>query len=307
MLLQLKSELRKLFSVRSTYILLSIALVLVGLFGYFGTSGETYEKAVCEPTGQVLYARDYADERLKGQPPEEICGGNVIYTTETTKNLPKEKLLFALQETLPVVVTLVCIILILFVAHEFRYNTINYTLTISNSRSKVLLAKLIVATLFTLLTTLVAAGVIIAVAFTAIGIKDLNLPAQDYNWLYVLARHLGYAVGYTLFGVGVALLVRNLTVAIAAALILPTLDGIAGFLLSTRDIEPTKVLPFTALDRFGNVASDITTGTADVGERFMNASATYPATALGALAVFAVYLVGLWLITWYLFLKRDAN
>ena len=307
MLRQLKSELRKLFSVRSTYILLSIAFVLVGLFAYFGTSGETYDKAVCDSTGEVLYTRNYVDERLKTASAEEICGGEVTAATETTKDLSKERLLSGMQEAVPIVVTFVSIILVLFVAHEFRYNTINYTLTISNSRSKVLLAKLIIAIVFTLLTTLLAVGVSMAVAFAAIGIKDLNLPAQDYNWLYVTFRHLVYALGYTLFSVGVAVLVRNLTVAVAAAFILPTLDGIAGFLLSTRHIEPTKVLPFSALDRFGNVALDVTAGTADVGERFANASAMYPATAFGALAVFAVYLVGLWLITWFLFLKRDAS
>ena len=104
-----------------------------------------------------------------------------------------------------------------------------------------------------------------------------------------------------------AVLVRNLTFAVAAAFILPNLDRIAGFLLSTRDIEPTKTLPFSALGRFGNVASDIATGTAEAGEDFLGASATLPATALGALAVFTAYLLGLWLITWYLFLKRDAN
>lgn len=307
MLPQLKSELRKLFSVRSTYILLSIAAVLIGLFAYFGTSGETYEKAVCESTGEVLYTRDYADERLQNAPPEEVCGGDVTFTLETTKDLPKEKLLFGMQEAVPLVVTFVSIILILFVAHEFRYNTINYTLTISNSRSKVLLSKLVIGTVFTLLTTLLAIGLSMAVSFTAIAVKDLNLPAQDYNWLYVLTRHLVYALGYTLFSVAVALLVRNLTFAIAASLVLPTIDGLAGFLLSMRDIEPTKVLPFFALDRFGNVASDITTGTVDVGEKFLNASATQPATVLGALAVFMAYFVGLWVVTWILFLKRDAN
>jgi ABC-type transport system involved in multi-copper enzyme maturation permease subunit len=307
MFYQLKSEFRKLLSIRSTYILLSIALVIVGLAAYFGTSGETYEKAVCQSSGEVLYTRDYTDERLQQAGPEEICGGNVTITAETTKDLHKERLLFGLQETVPIVVTFVSIILVLLVAHEFRYNTINYTLTISSSRSKVLLAKLVVAVLFTLLTTLLAVGVSLAVTSAAISLKDLTLPAQDYNWLYVVSRHLVYALGYTLFAVGVAVLVRNLTVAVAAVFIFPILDEIAGLLLAIRDIEPTKALPFSALGRFGNVTLDVAPGMADEAAEFASVSATLPATALGALTVFAVYLVALWAITWYLFLRRDAN
>lgn len=307
MIAQLKSEVRKLLSVRSTYILLSISLVLVGLFAYIGTSATTYETATCQSTGEVLYGQGFADARLEGSSPEEVCRGPVTYATETTRDLPKERLLFGLQEAVPVTVTFASIILILFVAHEFRYNIINYTLTISNSRSKVLLAKLTVSIVFTILIALLAIGVNMAVSLAAISVKDLNLPAQDYNWLYIVSRHVVYALGYTLLGVGIAVLVRNLTFAIASVFVLPTLDGLARFLLAIREIEPTRVLPFSALDRFGNVASDVVGRTSDVGDKFANASGTLPATALGALGVFAIYLVALWAITWYLFLRRDAN
>lgn len=43
------------------------------------------------------------------------------------------------------------ILAILNVAHEYRYNTITYTLTVSNSRLKVFLAKTIVVTAYSLL------------------------------------------------------------------------------------------------------------------------------------------------------------
>lgn len=307
MLLQLKSELRKLLSVRSTYILLVIACAFISLFSYFGTSAQTYETAKCESTGQVIYTKDYSDERLQSASPEQICGGTVTNVQQTSRQLPKEKLLFGLQESVPVMITLVGIILILLVAHEFRYNTINYTLTISNSRSKVLAAKLIVGAVFAIVTTLFAIGLSLAVTFAAISAKDLVLPAQDYDWLYVIGRHLVYGLAYALFTIGLAVLVRNLTMAIAAYFVLPTLDGILSMLLANRDIEPTKTLPFTALDRFGNVASDIATGTANVGEKFLNTSQNLPATAWGALAVFAGYFVVLWVVTWVLFTRRDAN
>jgi|GEM_PF-203741 hypothetical protein len=305
MIAQLKSEIRKLLSVRSTYILLAVALALIGLFAYLGTSSIAYETVTCEPTGEVLMSRDYVDERLQDKTPEEVCGGPVSRVQEIIRDLPKERLLFNLQEAVPIIVTFASVILVLFVAHEFRYNLINYTLTISNSRSKVLLSKLAVGVSFTTLAVLLAIGVNVAATFAAVSIKDLNLPAQDYNWLYILGRHVVYALGYTLLAVSVAVLVRNLVFAIVAIFVLPTLEGIASFLLSTRDIEPAKVLPYSALDRFGNVAADVVNASPDVTEKFV--SGVHPATAMGALGVFAIYLVALWGITWYLFLRRDVN
>lgn len=301
MITQLKSEFRKLLTVRSTYILIGIAFALLALFAYTGTSAQTYEEAVCKQTGEVLYSQNQTDPRLADASPEQVCGGTVVYTQQKSSDLPKEKLLYNLQETLPIMTTFVSIVLILFVAHEFRYNTINYTLTISNSRSKVLLAKLIVGSIVIVVTTLVAIAIATAMTYAAISIKDLTLPAQDYNWLYILSRHLGYALGYGLFCLGLALLIRNLTASIAIAFVLPTVDGLAGYLLATRDIEPTKALPFSALDRFGNVVLT------DTGTTFANEAARQPATVLIAAGVFSIYLVVLWAAAWLLFLRRDAN
>lgn len=307
MFAQLKSEFRKLLTVRSTYILISLALILIALFSYTGTSARTYEEAACAKTGEVLYTEGRTDPRLDQMSAKEICGGTVNYNKITSRDLPKEKLLYNLQEALPVAVIFVSIVLILLIAHEYRYNIINHTLTISNSRSKVLLAKVTLSIIVTTLVALLAMAVSVGATYAAVGIKDLSLPAQDYNWLYIGARHIGYAVGYALFCVGIAALVRNLTAGIAAAFLLPTIDSIAGFLLSTRNIQPTKVLPFSALDRLGNVASDISARTVDAAEKLSGATSGRPATVLVAIGVFGLYLVGLWVITWILFLKRDAN
>lgn len=308
MLSQLKSEFRKLFSVRSTYILVVLALVLTVLFAYFGTSASTYEEAVCDSSGKVLYSRDYTDERLENASPEELCEGMVSYNTKTSNDLPKERLLYSLQESLPLTVTFVSIVLILLVAHEFRYNTISYTLTTSNSRSKVLAAKLLIGILFTIATTLLTVGVTLATVYTAVSLKDLNLPPQDYNWMYVLGRHMVYALGTALLGMGVAVLLRSLVASIAAVFVLPIIDGIVGLLLMAREIEPTKILPFSALERFGNVAADMIPGTsADTAVRFGGMDASSQATVLGSLVVFGAYFIALWIITWILFLKRDAN
>jgi ABC-type transport system involved in multi-copper enzyme maturation permease subunit len=305
MLAQIKSEFRKLFTVRSTYILVIVALLLTILFSYFGTSAQTYDEAVCDSTGEVIYSSDFSDEQLSKASPEDICGGSVSYTTKTERNLPKEKLLFTLQETLPLTITFVSIVLVLLVAHEFRYNTISYTLTISNSRSKVLLAKIIAGTVFTLATTLLALGVTLATFYLAVNIKNLYLPTQDYNWVYILSRHFVYALGTTLIFMGIAILVRNLVASIAAVFVLPIIDSIAGLLLMTRDIEPTKVLPFSSLDRFGNVVSDMVPGAS--AERFGGMDVNSQATVVGSLVAFGLYFIVVWSLAWLTFLRRDAN
>lgn len=305
MISTLKSEFRKLLSVRSTYILTAVALALISLFAYFGTSAVTYEEVVCGSTGEVLYSRDYSDPRLEQASPQDICEGEIVTNTKTDKNLSDDRQLYGLQEAVPVMATFVSIVVVLLMAHEFRYNTINYTLTISNSRSKVLLSKLLVSVAFTVIVTLLAMGVSLAVTQAAVNIKDLTLPAQDYNWLYIVARHVAYSVCNALFALVIATLLRSLVASIAAIFVLPTIDGIGGFLLAARNIEPTKVLPFSALDRFGNVVTDVSTsgGVAD----FMAQTSSGSASAAMSGAVVAAYLAGLWLVTWYLFVKRDAN
>lgn len=305
MIPQLKSEIRKLFSVRSTYVLILIGFVMISLFSYFGTSVITSEKAVCKQTGEVLYSNEYEDPRLQGAGPEQICGGEVEYVTETSSELPKDKLLLGLQESVPVITTFVSIVIVLFMAYEFRYNTINHTLTISNSRSKVLVSKLLVSVVFTVLVTLLAIGLNVLVTKFAIDVKNLTLPGQDYNWLYVVSRHVGYAVASSVCFLGVITIVHSLTAGTAAIFVLPIINSIAAMLLAARNIEPTRILFFTALERFGSVAADVTGQ--EIPSEFLKGTSAGPASVVGAGAIVAVYLIALWVITWIIFLRRDAN
>jgi hypothetical protein len=130
------------------------------------------------------------------------------------------------------------------------------------------------------------------------------LPPQDsYNWGYIIARFIGYALGFSLIGLAVMVLVRNTVAGIVAIFVLPMIDGIASELLRSRDIEPTKFLPFSALTRVNSVAADyVPYQNADIP----GGNDLLQATVLGATAVFAVYFVGVWIVSWYLFLKRDA-
>lgn len=301
MIPQIKSEIRKLLTVRSTYILVLVAMALIVLFTYVGTSGTYSSEITCVRDG---HTEIISEEAYMETSPEELCeGGNVNYNDKYSDDVEKDRLLFGLQEIVPVISLFASIILVLLVAHEFRHNTISYTLTISNSRSRVVAAKLLVSAAFVLLATLLAMGVAVGTFFVAASIKGLNVPAQDFDWLYIVGRHLTYSLGFTLFGMGIALLVRNLTAAIAALFVLPTINDIAGYLLSTRDYEPTKLLPFSALNRVGNVVTDVMSSSAS----FIPSGSENQASVMQALAVFAAYLVGVWLISWILFIKRDGN
>lgn len=298
----LKSEIRKLLTVRSTYILIFSAFALIGLFTYVGTSASDYEEAICQSTGEVLYSIEQFDPRLENASPEDVCGGPVSYNRIVINDLSEDKLLFNFQEAIPVISMFISVVLVLFMAHEFRYNTISHTLTLSNSRSKVLLAKLIVGVLFTITITLFTLGLILAVSHIAINVKGLHLPAQDYDWAYVFLRHLGYVLIYSLLWLGIITLIRNLTAGIAAILLLPTIEAIVAFLLEERGIEPTKVLPFSALNRFSDAATGLTS-TDPVTEL---ATRSEPASVLMAGLVALAYLVGVWAVAWWLFLRRDA-
>lgn len=296
----LKSEIRKLLTVRSTYILIAIALALTVLINYLGTSPTKYEEPVDQ---KIVQMTDEFGNEVSYPDPDVP----VTYKTVVTRDLPKEELVMNLQESVPIIVIFVSIVLILLMAHEYRYNIINHTLTIANRRSKVLGAKILVGSMFTVLVTLLGIAVALGTSYLAIQVKDLNLPTQDYDWFYITLRHTVYSLGYALFCLGVAALVRNLTAGIAAAFVLPTIDSIAGFLMASRDLEPTKMLPFSALDRFGNVAADVGRTNADLAEKFNGMVSSQPATVVGSLAVFCAYFAGLWLVTWLLFLKRDAS
>jgi ABC-type transport system involved in multi-copper enzyme maturation permease subunit len=287
----LKAEFKKLLTVRSTYILTALVVVIVGLFTYFGTS-------------QTVIESDVKPQSAEQAAPPPDAKQQLNTTRVVSKELPKEALVTHFQDKIPVVALLTAIVVVLLMGHEFRYNTITYTLTASNSRSKVLGSKVIVSTAYALFVALLAMGVMAASAYIAIHVKGLYLPPQDFPWGMIILRQASYVLGFSLMALAFITLARNLIAGIVAIFLLPTIDAVVGQLLSNWQIEATKVLPYSALNRVGNVLTDYVPAyrASDSGT-----GAMIPATALGAAGVFALYLVGIWLVSWYLFLKRDAS
>lgn len=288
MIATLKAEFQKLLTVRSTYVISGLLIFLTPLFVYLDTSAIYVPKdsGPAESSANIQ-APPPADtsqtEQSSDKPPELI----------KSKDLPKDKLANNISGSIGAV-ALFAVLAILLMAHEFRYNTIAYTLTAANSRSKVLLSKMIVVITSTAVLTTLMILLTVAATYLAVHIKGLNLPQQDIDWVAVPARLLAYLLSFSLLGLALITLLRNLTAAIVAIFMLPIVDSILAGLLRKNNIEPTDWLPFSALDR---ISSSLNNGVADT---------SLPSVSRAVLT-FGAYLIIIWAVSWYLFLRRDAN
>lgn len=236
----LRAEYRKLFTIRSTYILCLVALLLSGFISFWVMG----HRAPVESPWIFMEVANTA------------AGLGAMFLS---------------------------IIAILLVAHEYRYNTIMYTLTSANSRTKVLLAKIISMSSFAIAFTVfsVAFGVFLSWLGITMSGKDV-VPQQFFYW-DTAWRSLYFVLAYTLVGLMLSTLVRHVVGAIVTLLIVPsTIEGLLTLVLKSNG----KYLPFTALDQ-------------------VNAGAVLKPHI--AALIFTAYLAVGWVIAWWLFLRRDAN
>ncbi len=235
----LKAEFRKLLTIRSTYILSILALLLLGLI--------------------VFYGAGYRQE-----------GANEFWMSGVLSHVSNATSIF------------LALIAILLASHEYRYNTIMYTLTSANSRTKVLLAKLSAMTIFSLgfMAIMTAIAVLLYVLGVAVS-PTAEFTASQFLWRDLWPA-VYYAVAYGLLGLALAMLLRHVVGAIASLFIIPTVEGLLSLLLK----DNTKYLPFHALEE-------------------VNMQVAFSAGK--AALIFTLYLVATYLLAWYLFLRRDAN
>lgn len=240
MLPLLHAEFRKVFTIRSTYILSVVALLLAGFISFW----------VLGYHGNPLSSTIAAD---------------------------------AIQSSSMVIGLFVSIVAILLVTHEYRYNTIMYTLTSSNSRTKVLFAKLLVVTGYALGFTMFISAMVALLAWLGVTMRYDIVVSQRFHLWDTMWRTLFFVWGYVLMGMIFALLFRHVVGTIVTFAVLPnTIEGLLSLLLK----EDAKYLPFSALNQVQADAS--------------------LSPGKGAL-VFSAYLVVGWVIAWLLFLRRDAN
>ncbi len=188
--------------------------------------------------------------------------------------------------------TIICILLI---AHEYRYNTISYTLTYSNSRLKTLLAKIAASISFLTVLAAVCGSLAIGLTYLGLRLKGAAIPDQDFNVLQLFGRSIFYCVAYGLTGLLLAALFRNIVASIILLFIgIDTIETLAGLLLK----ENAVYLPFRALQQIVITPSnqeqipDFIRGSMSIGK---------------AMIVYSAYLLVGWIVATILFVRRDAN
>lgn len=257
MLSQLKAEWRKLTSTRSTYIILGLSFALV-----------------------IFYSFYVIGYRATSSGTASVHAGKII-----DPNFLSSQLFSALQA----VGVFGAIIAVLLAAHEYRYNTITYTLTLSNSRSKALFAKLLVALGFGVVYALIVSALSPTMVAMGLHAHHTTYVTQTFHWGNLLWRTAFYGAGYAAIALLIAFLLRNLVAAIVFLFLFPgTVEQLLGLWLKNNQ----AYLPFTSLG-----------GVIGIGD---NGGTKFLSPGHSAL-VFLAYLVGGWIIGWALFLKRDAN
>lgn len=268
----IKAEFKKLLTVRTTYGLMLIFLLLSGFFSF--------------------YVHGYRDSQAQ----------NLILSGNSPIDQARAALFAAssINQIANVVAVAGSLIALLLLAHEYRYNTIVYTLTAANRRSKVLAAKIIAVLGLVLVYSVVATAVSLILVYLGAAAAGHSLPAQDISFWTFFAKSVFFCEAFAMAALLFVTLIRNQIGAIAALLILPnTVEGLLTLLLKNNAVY----LPFTALQQ---VVQGPTIKNAVAAHPARDAANGFLSAPRGAL-VFLCYLVVAWIIAWYLFLRRDAN
>ncbi|HEV2412223.1 MAG TPA: ABC transporter permease subunit [Candidatus Saccharimonadales bacterium] len=183
------------------------------------------------------------------------------------------------------------VVAVLLVTHEYRYNTIVYTLTNSNSRSKVLFSKLIAASVYALILSAIIGTLSPVMAYLGVHAHGHTLGPQTLHYWNLIWRSLFYGWGYAMAGFLLALLTRNQIASVVSLFVIPDLvEQLLRIILK----QNVAYLPFTALNQVIRMG----------GSMDPYSSTLSPLKSAG---VYCVYLALGWIVAWALFLRRDAN
>jgi ABC-2 type transport system permease protein len=243
----LKTEFRKLLTVRSTYFIVGVTLLIVMFFAGLITGLRGDAASLHSPT------------LLAEQSSNGIVFGGLI-------------LAFAGM---------------LLVGHEYRYNTIMYTLTASNRRYKILLAKLVVVTVFAVLASLLITFFSPLCTIVGTHLAGKAIGPQTYDLWSLVWRCVFCGWGYAMYAFMLVFIIRSQVGSIVTFLLFPLIgESILGQLLKNN----SKYLPFTAVQ---SVATPTQLG-------------NHTTSVHAALTVLVYVAVGL-VLSAVLFQKRDAN
>ena len=244
----LKSEFRKLLTVRSTYFIVGIGLLIVAFFAGFV-------------------------EGLRGDPTNLLKNSGLL-VSESTNGIVFVGLILAFAG-------------LLLAGHEYRYNTIMYTLTATNRRYKVLLAKLAAITVFAVVTSLLVTFFAPLCTIVGAHLAGKEIGPQTFHVWSVVWRSVFCGWGYAMYAFILMMVLRNQIGAIVTFLLVPLIgENILGLLLKSN----IKYLPFNALQSVPAPAG--------LGNH---------TTSGHAASIVLVYVVVGLLASAILFSRRDAN
>jgi ABC-2 type transport system permease protein len=246
MLSTMKAEVKKLLTVRSTYVLCILSFLVLILFAFY-IEGLRTKGVVMDPNKLA---------------------------SETTNAITTVTVLGALAG-------------VLLITHEYRYNTIMYTLTAARSRSRVFVAKFLVVTIFALLFSLAVGALSPALTYLGLHIKGAEITPQQFPVWDLAWRTFFYGWGQIIFAFLLAVIIRSQVGAIVALFVVPTLaEQLLTLLLKQNAIYS----PFNLLK---SVVNDVS---------------LMPGVGPGEAALYYLgYMAILGIIAWALFCWRDAN
>lgn len=253
MIAAIKSEFRKLLTVRSTYIITGIVLLIVIFVAFYvlGWRLDAKDQSPLFLTHDVIGALNLA-----------IFGA---------------------------------IVAVLLVSHEYRYNTINYSLVSSNNRGKVLTAKFIVTSVYSLVLAALIGVLAPLMGYLGVIAHGHTLVPQNFDLVTIVWTTLFYGWGLGVAGFVLAILLRNQVLAIVSIFIIPNvIEGFIGALLLKHN---AVYMPFHALNQVINSQAPAAPGN----------PISSSMSASGAAFIFIGYLIVAGLIGWLLFMRRDAN
>jgi ABC-2 type transport system permease protein len=245
----LKAEFRKIFSVRSTYVILAFVIILEIFFAFY-------------VSGWHVNAHDLHDHNT--------LANDVVQAVNAVS-------------------VFVALMAVLLVTHEYRYNTIMYSLTLSRSRSRVLLAKVLAISVVAVVFTVIVGSLSFLLSLLGANLHHLKFVSQNLPYGTLIWHTLFFGWGYAMAGLLIAALIRNQIGAIVTLFIAPsTIEGLLGLLLKKN----TAYLPFTALHTV--IGQGMSMYVNDI-------------TPAHAAEVFMGYLIVGGAAAWILFVRRDAN
>lgn len=246
MLAAIRSEIYKLLTIRFIYGLAVFLLGVIGLFAFYVTGWHTAEESFLSP---------------------DFMQNNIMSAVHT-------------------IGLAIGLISILLVTHEYRYNTIVYSLTANKSRAQVFFAKFLVASVFSILLTFILAVLTVVLSSLAIGIRGFELSPQSFMYGQLLWSVALISWGYGAFAFIIAMLIRSQVGAIVVMFLMSsTIEPLLGIVLKSNQ----SYLPYTALT--GIYGFGLVDG---------------PATSTLVIAV--LINIVLWLsLSLFMFVRRDAN